>query len=95
MTIKKTTHTRRSFLQRSVALGAASAIPSTFYINHAWAQDTSYDGGVFDAGGATLNVGEWGGGWEEFVRKALTNQFEKDFNCKINWTARSRGFRNS
>lgn len=85
MTTKKTLHTRRSFLQRSAALGAASAIPSTFYINHAWAQDTSYDGGLFDAGGATLNVGEWGGGWEEFVRKAMTDQFEKDFNCNINW----------
>ncbi|SDK78702.1 ABC transporter substrate-binding protein [Aliiruegeria lutimaris] len=85
MTIKKTTQTRRSFLKRGVALGAASTVPSTFYINHAWAQDTSYDGGMFDADGATLNVGEWGGGWEEFVRKALTDQFEQDFNCKINW----------
>ncbi len=40
---------------------------------------------MFDAGGVVLNIGEWGGGWEEFVRANLTNQFEKEFNCKINW----------
>lgn len=81
----KTITTRRSVLKGSLTLAAASVIPSAFYINHAWAKDTSYDGGIFDAGGATLNVGEWGGGWEEFVRKALTDQFEEDFNCKLNW----------
>jgi len=85
MTIRKLTHTRRSVLKRSLALGATAAIPSTFFINHAWAQDTSYDGEVFDAGGATINIGEWGGGWEEFVRKGLVDQFEKDFNCRVNW----------
>ncbi|MBF0277082.1 MAG: twin-arginine translocation signal domain-containing protein [SAR324 cluster bacterium] len=77
--------TRRSVLKTGLALSAAAAVPSIFNINHAWAQDVTYDGKVFDAGGATLNIGEWGGGWEEFVRSALTNQFEKDFNCKINW----------
>ena len=83
MTTHKTT--RRSVLKSALTLGTAAAVPSSFYINHAWAQDVSYGGGVFDAGGATLNVGEWGGGWEEFVRKALTDGFEKDFNCKVNW----------
>ena len=76
---------RRSVLKTGVALGTAATVPGAFYINHAWAQDVVYDGGVFDAGGATLNIGEWGGGWEEFVRKALTDQFERDFNCKVNW----------
>ena len=78
-------HSRRSILKGGVALGTAVTLPNMFYINHAWAQDVVYDGGTFDAGGATLNVAEWGGGWEEFVRKALTDQFEKDFNCKLNW----------
>ncbi len=76
---------RRSVLKGGVTLGAATFVPTVFNINHAWAQDVGYDGEVFDAGGATLNIGEWGGGWEEFVRKALTDQFEADFNCKINW----------
>ena len=76
---------RRSVLGGGLTLGAATVAPSLFNINHAWAQDVSYGGEVFDAGGATLNIGEWGGGWEEFVRKALTDQFEEDFNCRINW----------
>ncbi|MFK7862552.1 MAG: hypothetical protein AB8B64_27345 [Granulosicoccus sp.] len=76
---------RRRFLKEGLTLGTAVSAPNLFYINHAWSQDVVYDGEVFDAGGATLNIGEWGGGWEEFVRKALTDQFEKDFNCKINW----------
>lgn len=84
MTLKRPT-SRRSVLKGGLTLSAAAAIPATFNINHAWSQDVTYDGEVFDAGGATLNIGEWGGGWEEFVRKALTDQFEKDFNCKINW----------
>ncbi|MDE0304571.1 MAG: ABC transporter substrate-binding protein [Albidovulum sp.] len=84
MTYKALKPTRRSVLKSGVSLGASAAVSAPF-INHAWAQDVSYDGEVFDSGGATLNIGEWGGGWEEFVRSALTDQFEKDFNCKINW----------
>jgi putative spermidine/putrescine transport system substrate-binding protein len=84
MTRKLIAPTRRTILKGGAALGAASVLQAPF-INHAWAQDVSYDGGVFDAGGATLTIGEWGGGWEEFVRGALTDQFEKDFNCTINW----------
>lgn len=76
--------TRRSLLKGGLTLGATAALPR-FYINHAWAQDVVYEGGVFDAGGAVLDIGEWGGGWEEFVRANLTDQFEKDFNCRINW----------
>lgn len=76
--------TRRDILKGGTALGAAAALQSPF-INHAWAQDVSYDGGTFDAGGAVLNIGEWGGGWQEFVRAALVDQFEEDFNCTVNW----------
>jgi putative spermidine/putrescine transport system substrate-binding protein len=80
MTRKLITPTRRTLLK-----GGAAAALSAPFINHAWAQDVAYDGEVFDAGGATLNIGEWGGGWEEFVRAALVDQFEEDFNCTVNW----------
>ncbi len=76
---------RRQALKLGVGLATGLAAPSIFNINHAFSQDVRYSGEVFDAGGAVLNIGEWGGGWEEFVRANLTNQFEKDFNCKINW----------
>jgi putative spermidine/putrescine transport system substrate-binding protein len=48
-------------------------------------KDVSYDGGIFDAGGATLKLADWGGFWEEMQRKNLLNQFEKDFNCRIQY----------
>jgi putative spermidine/putrescine transport system substrate-binding protein len=44
-----------------------------------------YDGSVFDAGGAELNVGNWGGFWEETQRKAVIDQFEADFNARVNY----------
>jgi putative spermidine/putrescine transport system substrate-binding protein len=44
-----------------------------------------YDGGVFDAGGATLRMAAWGGFWEEVQRQAVLNQFEEDFNCRIEY----------
>jgi len=85
----KGTMSRRSFMKRAggaaAVTGAAAAAGSLplFNINHAWSQDVYYDGGVFDAGGAALNVADWGGFWEEQDRKCLFNQFEKDFNCKL------------
>lgn len=79
--------TRRRFLKGAGGtLVAASALP-LFNINHAWSQEVTYDGGVFDAGGATLNLAEWGGFWEEFMRANLFDEFEKDFNCKIAYDA--------
>jgi putative spermidine/putrescine transport system substrate-binding protein len=42
-----------------------------------------YNGEVFDAGGATLTLMEWGGVWEENSRKMILDQFEKDFKCKV------------
>ncbi len=74
---------RRRFLKGAGGtLVAASTLP-LFNINHVWSQEVTYDGDVFDAGGATLNLGEWGGFWEEFMRANLLDEFEKDFNCKI------------
>ena len=78
---------RRRFLKGAGGtLVAASTLP-LFNINHVWSQDVTYDGGIFDAGGVTLNVGEWGGFWEEFMRANIFDQFEKDFNCKIAYDA--------
>ena len=54
----------------------------------AQAQDSPqviYDGDVFDAGGATLRVGSWGGFWEEMERKYLLDQLEQDFNCTVEY----------
>jgi putative spermidine/putrescine transport system substrate-binding protein len=75
--------------RRNVLKGAAAAAASTslfnFNINHAWSKDVTWDGKPFDAGGATLQMAEWGGFWEEAVRKYLLPDFEKDYNCKIAW----------
>ena len=64
---------RRSLLKRGAAAGLGASLP-LFNINHAWSQDVYYDGEVFDAGGATLNVAEWGGFWQEFVTANLLDQ---------------------
>ncbi len=91
MTVRKTGFTgnyvvdRRTVLKGGLIASAGIAAASMFNINHAFSKEVVYDGGVFDAGGATINIGEWGGGWKDFVSKALTDQFEKDFNCKVNW----------
>lgn len=73
--------TRRGLLTTA----AAATGVSLFNINHAWSQDVTYDGDVFDAGGATLNIAEWGGYWQETQNLLLLDQFQKDFNCKIQY----------
>jgi putative spermidine/putrescine transport system substrate-binding protein len=73
---------RRTLLKGAAGAAAFSGV-NLFSINHAWSKDVVYDGGVFDAGGATLRIAEWGGFWEELMRKELINAFEKDFNCKV------------
>jgi len=78
---KKSGPTRRGVIKT----GAFAAGVSLFNINHAWSQDVTYDGGVFDAEGGTLNIGEWGGFWEENQRRLVIDQFEQDFNCKIQY----------
>ena len=82
MTIEKK-HSRRSILKGGT-LGVAATVPNMFYINHAWAQDVVYDGEVFD-GRCHPECRGVGRRMEEFVRKGLTDQFEKISNCKLNW----------
>jgi putative spermidine/putrescine transport system substrate-binding protein len=73
---------RRAALKGAAAAAAAATL---FNINHAWSKDALWDGKPFDAGGATLRIAEWGGFWEESVRKYLLPDFEKEYNCKISW----------
>lgn len=73
---------RRTFLKSSAAAAGIAGV-NTFYINHAWSQDVVWDGQPFDAGGATLRLNEWGGFWEEAQRKAILDEFEKTYNCKV------------
>jgi putative spermidine/putrescine transport system substrate-binding protein len=69
----------------------AAAAAATLAARQGWeaqAQDSPqviYDGEVFDAGGATLRVGSWGGFWEEMERKYLLDQLEQDFNCTVEY----------
>ncbi len=70
---------RRDFLK---TVGAAAAMP-LFAINHAWSKDVTFDGEAFDAGGATLPVMDWPGDWEAARRRALFDDFEKEFNCTV------------
>jgi len=72
---------RRRLVQGAVAAGALPL----FNINHAFSQDVVYEGEVFDAGGARLRVAEWGGPWGELVRTYLLDDFERDFNCRIEY----------
>ena len=78
---------RRDVLKAGAAVGAVAASTNfgVFNINHAWSQDVHWDGQPFDAGGASVIVGEWPGFWEEFVRENMMNEFEKTYNCKIEY----------
>ena len=67
---------------RAVALGAVGSV-SGFYVNHAWSRDVVWDGQPFDAGGATIRINEWGGFWEEHMRRNLLDEFEKSYNCRV------------
>ena len=81
--------TRRGFLK--AACGTALGLVASACQRQAPAQlseatrEVYYEGEIFDAGGAVLRLGDWGGFWEEMQRKHLLNQFEKDFNCKIEY----------
>jgi len=83
---------RRTFLKTAAAGAAAATGVSLFNINHAWSQDVVYTGEVFDAGGAELVIADWGSFWEELMRKAIINDFEKAFNCKIVYDSASPWF---
>jgi putative spermidine/putrescine transport system substrate-binding protein len=78
---------RRQIL-KAAAAGAAGLTAVTGPSLVARAQDEPeviYDGGVFDAEGETLRVASWGGFWEETERAYLLDQFQEDFNCRIEY----------
>ena len=85
MVDKSNTNLNRRTVLKGAAAAAASTSVFNFNINHSWSKDVSWDGKPFDAGGAELHMAEWGGFWEESVRKYLLPDFEKEFNCKIAW----------
>ena len=73
--------------RRGLAAGAAATLAA----RRGWearAQDSPavvYEGETFDAGGATLRVAGWGGFWLEIERASLLDQFQKDFNCTVEY----------
>jgi len=83
---------RRSFLKTAAVGAAAVAAPTLFNINHAWSQDVVYAGETFDAGGGNLVIANWGGYFEELLRREIIDQFEKDFNCKVVYDSTSPWF---
>ncbi|MBM4425033.1 MAG: extracellular solute-binding protein [Chloroflexi bacterium] len=85
---RKTQLTRRDFLKLAGATGAGLAASNWLAACAAPTPTAAptpevYTGEVFDSGGATLNIGIWGSVWTDFERENLLNQFEKDFNCKV------------
>src|SRR5215213_8071138 len=52
------------------------------------AQDATpviYADETFDADGATLRVASWGGFWQQIEQTYLLDQFQKDFNCTVEY----------
>ena len=81
---------RRGFLRVAagatatvIASGALSSCGGTPTVSTGAGVDETYEGEIFDAGGATLTLMEWGGPWEENSRKIILDEFEKEFNCKV------------
>ncbi len=52
---------------------------------HPATQDVNWDGQVFDSGGAVLNLGDWPGFWQDMQHANLIDQFQKDFNCTVQY----------
>ena len=65
-------------------LAAAAPLQATPE-QHPATQDVYWDGQVFDAGGAVLNLGDWPGFWQDMQHLNLINQFQKDFNCTVQY----------
>jgi putative spermidine/putrescine transport system substrate-binding protein len=81
---------------RSVHLsrrGLAAGVAATLAARQGWqarAQDSPvvvYEGETFDSGGATLRIASWGGLWLETESKLLLGQFQKDFNCVVEYSS--------
>jgi putative spermidine/putrescine transport system substrate-binding protein len=78
------TITRRDFLKLSATAAASGWLLAACGPAPQGSGDKeTYTGEVFDAQGATLTIGIWGGEWTTFEQETLLNQFEQDFNCKI------------
>lgn len=78
--------TRRHFLKLSGVAAAAVTLAACGGGGSSTNESSEreiYTGEVFDAKGAVLNIGIWGSVWADFERKNLLDQFEKDFNCKV------------
>jgi putative spermidine/putrescine transport system substrate-binding protein len=83
----------RTFAGAAVGLAAAAALTAPAAAaplqatpeQHPATQDVHYDGGIFDSGGAVLNLGDWPGFWQDMQHQNLIDQFEKDFNCHIQY----------
>src|SRR3984893_17103463 len=59
---------------------------------HPATQDVHWDGQVFDAGGAVLNVGDWPGFWQDMQYQNLIDEFQTDFNCSVQYDSSSPWF---
>ena len=79
--------TRRQMLKTTAGVAAVAGTVNMFNINHVWSKDVIWDGEPFDAGGATIRIHEWGGFWQEFMKKSVLNDFEKTYNCKVAYDA--------
>ena len=75
--------------RRGIAAGAlATLVPSRAWATRAQVgTPISYDDETFDAGGAALRVASWGGFWQEIEQTYLLDQFQKDFNCTVQYTS--------
>jgi len=69
----------------ALATPAAAAPLQATPEQHPATQDVYWDGQVFDAGGAVLNLGDWPGFWQDMQHLNLINQFQKDFNCTVQY----------
>ena len=75
--------------RRGLAAGAAATL-ATRRGSEARAQESTpvaFEDETFDAEGATLRVASWGGFWQEIERTYLLDQFQKDFNCTVEYTS--------
>jgi putative spermidine/putrescine transport system substrate-binding protein len=79
---------RREMLRRLMALGLSTTAISYVMADRGMAQSEGpgeqiWDGQPFDAGGETVTVAHWGGELEDLARRAVIQQFEEDFNCRV------------
>jgi putative spermidine/putrescine transport system substrate-binding protein len=75
--------------RRGLVAGAAATLAARRG-SSARAQDSTpvaFDDEAFDAAGATLRVASWGGFWQQIERTYLLDQFQKDFNCTVEYTS--------